>query len=714
MLPKRYEASALVQIDPRAKRITNIESVLSDLKTDNPTMESEVEIIKSKSIALRVIDRLRLREDPEFNPPSAVQSLLVRLGLSSAPQPQPQPAPQSRAAEQPSPPSAAAWPSNLASTGRSEEPERDVIAAIFNSRLKAYRIRNSQLIEIRFAARDPVKAARISTAIAEAYLAAQLEAKQRATAAASALLDRKLGSLRSTVADADRRVQQFKTENNMFDADGRPLDDTQLQREMEFYTAARNKTTEARAKYEQARRMVVAGESQDTVAEVMQSATIRSLFDKLSNANRHEAELSTRYGPRHPEMQKVMAEVAKAQSALASEVNKVIRSLKTELHLAIEKEREQLKRLDDMKARVAATKDKQWRLRELERDASASKSLYEAILSRKKQTQETVALQVPDARIVAQADVPMSPNGPRRSIIALGGLAAGLALGIGIALLLELASDGLRRPEDIELKLRTAHLASVPWLRRSSDGITDGLHSLRMMATAPHGPFAEAIRSMRHALDSRNAGRAPRIILVTSGQTGEGKSVIAANLALHYAMTRQRTLLIDADLRRRSLSHDLGIAGQPGLIEVLAGTAQPEPLSSMTRKPRHARLARWRHRRPAGLRDRVAVRQPSAVLLHWLRSSFDVIVVDATPLLPVVDARLLADAADQIVLVSNWRSTPVSILRRATKSLGANAIKLAGVVLNRVEPTIHAGFVGSYPSRKPLAAPHPEPLRRAA
>jgi succinoglycan biosynthesis transport protein ExoP len=183
---------------------------------------------------------------------------------------------------------------------------------------------------------------------------------------------------------------------------------------------------------------------------------------------------------------------------------------------------------------------------------------------------------------------------------------------------------------------------------------------------------------------------------------------------MHCAMTGRSTLLIDADLRRRALSHELGIAEHPGLSDILTGAAPPAAaivcdqtcglyvLGSGTAAAGDARAA--------GILT--GSRLPS--LLDWLRGSFDVIVIDSPPLMPVVDGRLLGANADQILLVAAWRSTPVSLLRRSINSLGIDAGRIAGIVLNRMDPSIHREVVGSYSDQARIPAQLALPYAKAA
>lgn len=682
LIPNRYVAVATVQIDQRAKKIVNIEGVISDLKADTATVDSEVEIIRSKAIAQRVIDILQLRTDKELTAPTGVKGWAAALGLSRK---RPTDTRRPRGAAAPEPADAIAAILNIES-GAEKEPERDELVRAFDSRLKVVRLRNTLLIEIHFASADPTKAARIANTIADVYLRSQIEQKQRATEQASGMLEEKINGLRDRLGEAERRIEQFRTANNIFDADGFLLVDRQLAREMEALVVARKQTAETKARYEQARRMMLEGEGNESIADVLQSQTIRLLRDELAKALRKEAELATKYGPRHPEMQKIAADVAKAQSEVSAEVNKIIRNLKTEYDVSADRERQLSVALEALKGQIGTSKDKIWQLKELEREANASKQLYEALLARNKQTVETLGLQLADARIVERADIPPTPASPKRKQIVLIALAGGLALGLGLALLIELMAPGIAKPEDAERALGVPLLGALPGLKRQSDGVIDPLMAIRLMVAAPRGLFAEAVRGLRHEIDQRRSGPASRVVLVASSLPNEGKTLVASNLAHHYAQTGSRVLLIDADMRKGELSRLLGLAQKPGYLDAICGRL---PIEAAIVRDSTTRL----NVLPAAsivdgeISAAELLSSPQASrLLTQLKDQFDLIVIDAPPILPVVDARIVADLADQIIFVMTWKKTPKPLAKRALKALGSNGRKVIGVIVNQVDP----------------------------
>lgn len=709
-LPNRFDASAVVQIDPRKKSISNLEGVLSELKADAATVDSEVEIVASRLIALKVIDVLNLREDAEFSRPPLLTRTLTALGLRKPELPAPTP-----------PPSALGPTVNVDPlTGMlgpdkpgQTHPAPDEVAVAFAERLKVTRIRNTLLIDIRFSAETAVKAAKIANTIAEVYLAEQLKQKHEVTDHAAKLLEEKLSGLRAEVTDAERRVAQFKADNDIFDSEGQILGEKQLARLMEQTVIARNNTAEARAKFELAQRRANSGSDFSDIADVLQSHTIRLLKEQYAKASGREAELTTRYGPRHPEMQKVQAEVADIRTQLDVEIKRLISNLRNEMQVAERRERDLNESLKSLKGDDILSKTAGVKLKELQRDADTTRSLYEALLTRYKQTVETQSLQLPDARIVEQADAPLFPAAPKRKQLVILATLGGGALGLMIAVFLDLLTLGIGRPEDVERVFELAHLASLPAAAQDDQSKTT-LQEMRIMVAEPTGSFAEAIRELRREVDVRRAFEGPRIVQVATALPGEGGSIVASNLALHYALTGTRVLLVDGDLRRANLTRELASSRRYGLADAIANGFAPEQFILRDSSTGLNFLPAVGPAPTTLAAAEILSSRATTHALHRLKTQFDIVVVDAPPLLPVIDGRVLADHADQIVFVMSWRRTPKQLARRALSSLGFNQSKLVGVVVNQVDQDVLADQRGGIPDARRAWPSQAPPARSAA
>ncbi len=328
------------------------------------------------------------------------------------------------------------------------------------------------------------------------------------------------------------------------------------------------------------------------------------------------------------------------------------------------------------------------RLNELQREALTQKQMFEALLARYKQTAETQDLQLPDSRIVEHATVALTPSAPKRQQIVILAFASSLLLSLTLALLLEFMTSGVVRGEDIEREFQLPHLGSIPLPSGTDIMSTDPMRSIRMMLAEPHSNFADTIRAMRREVDDRRPSHAPRIIMIASSLPNEGTNVIASNLAHHYAMTGTRVLLIDGDLRRGNLTRQLAPSRQAGLLDILI---QGLPVEQAILRDAATGLCFM----PAVSQMPIELSSPEALssahmrsILNQLKHNFDTIIIDTPPLLPVMDGRLLADHADQIVFVLSWRRTPKQLARKALKVLGNNQKKIAGIILNQIDPEI--------------------------
>ncbi len=676
-LPNRFDASAIVQIDPRQKLVSNLDNVVTDLKGDNPTVESEVEIIRSRPIILSVIETLGLRNDPEFRKKSLPRKWLSKIGIEDPEQDDIKerklPVSRDQIAEILNP-----------ELPGSYTPERDEVAVAFAERLKVVRVRMTLLIDIRFTATDPVKAAKIANTIAETYLKYQIDTKRRANAAASQLLEERIDGMRLKVSEAERKVEQWKAQNNIFSTEGQVLSEKQMARLMEQTINARNTTAEAKANYEQAQKLARRGDGGTGLAEVLKSPAVQPFKDAVANANRKAAELATKYGPKHPEIIKSRAEVAEAEAQLAVEVGKVVANLKNDFEVAEARERQLAQNMAQLKEQEVTSKDAGVDLKELEREASTSKNMLESLLTRYKQTSGTQDFQLPDAHIVEKADTPLYPASPKRKQIVLIAGIGGLIMGLGLAVLLEMMAPGISRADDIPRALNAAHITSLPTANLPDQPAIEPSKMVRLIVAEPASAYADAIRAARRELDLRRPEPGPRIVLVASALPGESADTIASNLAHHYAMTGARVLLADADARRLPLTRYLAPQRTTGLVDQLA-----------TNRPIEAAILRdsltGLHFLPA-MGQSPSTRSIPEILsgraiqdsLGRLKSRFDIIIISTPPLLPVLDGRIMADYADQIVFVMRWQKTPKALAKKALALLGSNRNKLTGVVLSEV------------------------------
>ena len=663
-----YEASATILVDNRKKSVLNpFEQVMNELPADTPTVESEVEMIRSNGVMLAVIEELKLRQDPEFvGVEKKPNPILKALGLAEPK------APEKQLHQNP------------------DQPDRDEVLADFATRLKVQRKRNSYLIEVSFASQSAVQSARIVNAVVNAYIKHQLDAKMKQAGLASEWLAEKLERMRLAAVTADRKVAEYKSKNVLIDTEhGQRLDDKELARLLEQAVLARTQVAEARAKYEQVQRLMKSPGARTAIADVLDSHTVRMLKDNLVKATRREAELVTRYGDKHPELIKARAEVHDVEIKIDAEVDQILANYKSAYEVAANRERTLTQSLEKLKLAQTITNDVTVKLKDLEREAQSSKQVYEAFLTRYKNTVEQQTMQYGDSRITETATTPLNPASPKRKKIMLLGFAGGLGLALLLALALEMMQPGLARPEEFEAATKLTHLASIPRLEDAGKAgkTAETLRRNRLIVAEPEAQFSEAIRALRHSLDRKAAGRKRRIIMLTSALPHEGKSAITSNLAHHYSLSGARTLLIDCDLRRASLTRSLCTGSEDiGLLEALLQRRPIEEAILLDEATGLCFLPARGSSPPRVSVPEVLASQSLKGTLDRLRDQFDIVMIDCPPVLPVVDARIVADHVDQIAFLMRWKKTPKELARRAIRNMSGNGDKLAGLIVNEVDP----------------------------
>ena len=327
------------------------------------------------------------------------------------------------------------------------------------------------------------------------------------------------------------------------------------------------------------------------------------------------------------------------------------------------------------------------KLQQLRRVADADRNLYESYLSQYNEISQRRTLQDASARILSPATLPRSPSSPRRMLFYALGAISGLGGGFLLAFLLEYLRPGVTTGAEIEHSFGVPVMGSIPlMLHRQFPGtLYDRL--LRRMVDEPLSDFSEAVHAMRISLELSSADS--KVVLITSALAGEGKSTAAMLLAVSSAGSGKRTVLLDCDLRQQSTSDAFGSKCRPGLSELLRGTA--ELRSVITKDP-----ITGIYIIPAGSMVPNAadllMSKRMGNLIAELRDEFDYIVMDTSPLLPVIDALALATVADKVLLIVEWGQTPLACISEAFKVLRPEGHRVAGMVLNKVDRTQLPGY----------------------
>ncbi|MEM7316465.1 MAG: polysaccharide biosynthesis tyrosine autokinase [Planctomycetota bacterium] len=540
------------------------------------------------------------------------------------------------------------------------------------------------------------KSAIIANRTAEMYVDDQLKNKLFAPDRASVWLEERLEDLQDEVRQADQVLAEFRSSNNIYAEDGPTLNQQELSDLNRELIVARAGLAETEAKLSLVRNLRAQGQSLDSISEVVNSPLIVRLREQETELLRQEAELGNLYGERHPRMLDLKNEIAQLATKIDSEVDRIIRTLNNDLSVATTRVSTIEEQLDSLKSVNAVDQSADVRLKELERQALASRELYETFLQRFKETREQVQIVQPDVRIFATASAPNFPSSPGKKLFAAGGFAVFFIVGCLFAIVFERLDRGIRSAKHVETRLGLMTMGLIPKLTK----LKRKQKPYEYLMEKPLSAYAEAIRSVFMSIRLSKVDHEPKVILVTSSVPEEGKTTFSVSLGAMIAGSRKRVLLIDLDLRHPSVHRELGWQVSGGLVEFMAGERTlDEAIHHDLETGLHFLPIKGQTTNPTDLLDSQKMQE----LLDTCRENYDYIVLDTAPVASVTDTRIAARVADAVVFVVRWGTTVASAAEDCVQSLRDVGVEPTGVVLSQVDFKRHAQYgyadVGEYYSQ---------------
>jgi polysaccharide biosynthesis transport protein len=653
----QFTAVTQVLLDPRKPGVTEAKSVMQGLPLDTSAVESEVALLKSLTVALRVAEKLVLKDDPDFGraePPGFISLIMQRIWPAAETNPTPD--------------------GNF-------DPGTLRAANAIRAGMAVRRIGVTYAIEISFTAPRPDVASAIANGLADAYLNELLESRFEASRRASEWLGTRLAGMRGALELSERAVAEYRKDQGLFETNAGGLEKQQLSELTAQLVIARALTSEKKARFEQSQKLGERGGSVAGVAEVLQSSVVSNLRTQEAEVARKEADLSSQFGPRHPNVQTVRAQLQDIRGAINNEVQRIVSNLKNELEVARKREASLEDSLERQSGATSRSDQASIRLRDLLRDADTNKQLYESFLQRFKETREQTTLELRESRVISTALKPRAASYPRRSVTMLASTVLSLLIGIGAIVLLEAIESGFATPEDLEATLGKPVLSTIPMIPASELLVNKEVLTVPQLVVAkPTSRTGEAIRGIRVGISLSNVDNPPRVVLFTSSVPAEGKSTVVSSVAWSAAAVGQRVLLIDCDLRHPSTSKLHGLETAKGIVDVLAGTVElRHTLVSFF----NGNLSVLAAGSPTKSPPDVLGSQRMRALIETVRNEFDLVLIDAPPIAPVMDAQVIASMVDKAVFVIEWDKTPREIVGRAVKILDGTTNVVAGFVLNK-------------------------------
>lgn len=651
-----YRASATLLIEEKTAKLLSIEQVY-DLEGDgNNYLQTQLELLRSRALAERVVRELNLVNHPEFDPRQQRRSLFSLAGLRRAL------IPEGLLPAAPAPQEAALL---------------DEVIRAFMRHVSISPLGKSYLVRVDVDLHDPRLAAQAANALVNGFIEMQLEANMDMSLTASEWMHKRLGELHVNLRNAEDRLQAFREAENLVDLNGiATISASELTQTGERMIDARRQRAEAESLY----RQVASIDKQDwerlsSVPAVLANPLIQQFKAEQARARTKVEELSHRYGPRHPDMLAALSELKAVSDNLRVQVEQVVAGIESNYQLALANERSLERAFNTNKAQLQEIARKEFRLRELQREVDANRALYETFMTRLKETAATADLKAANARVVDRAVPPVEPVRPRKGLIVAVAALLSLLAGVALVLLLEALNNTFKSTAQVEAALNLPVFGLLPLLKAQE---RSGL--ARMFVRGRDPRFCEAIRTVRTAVMLGGLDHPQPVLVVTSSLPGEGKTTVSANLAFALGQM-ERVLLIDADLRRPTLARSFEFpVGTPGLANLIAGTARLDEclravdgidvLGAGVVPPNPLEL----------------LSSPAfATLLQELKTRYDRIVIDSPPTQAVSDAAVLATHAQALLYVVKAAATAIPVVEKGVGQLLQHAAPVRGVVLNQMD-----------------------------
>lgn len=658
LLPVRYSAEASLMIDPRPHSSSIMTESKNYTAPDATLVDTEVQVMTSPSILGAVIDRLRLVRDPEFAPSSA------------------------------------------------EADVSEAVAENLTRHVKVGREGLTYIVGVRARSGDPQKAAAIANTLADEYLRQSKSQRARLAADQARTLTAELGPLGQQVIAADQAVASFRAAHGIVSGgkggEAGTVTDQQIQTIAAELARASADAAAARAAASAARAQVrTAGV--DSVSQVLNSGSLTELRNQRAQVLREQAQIATIYSAEHPASVRINKQLAQLDREINTSANRVVQGIESDARAAEARTATLRGQLAGLEGRQSQNASAMVIADGLQRNADAKRSTFND-LSRNAQEQAQQA-RIGDVRawLVAAARPPLEPSFPKPSIFLMIGLVMGAALGAGTVFGAELLENGFRSADEIEAEIHVPFLAAVPEVRPRRRLLGRGKapplspSPWDYVVDKPASSFAESVRNVRATLLAGADSPRPTSVCVTSALMGEGKSVTAVALARVMAMSGDRVLLIDCDLRRTGLAamRRDAVRDKPssGLLEVLEGESDPHAASVEDTVPGLTVLGAD----APVFTSRDMFSGPAArQMMARLKEEYDFIILDTPPVLAVTDAWTISSICDATLLVVRHLKTPRSAVRAAASRLRRRGVRLHGVVINRRPQTRRGRIGGDY------------------
>ena len=687
--PRLYTAATQLQVARQSPIQLRLEGNVLDLEQNERNVNgsssflaTQVAMLESRDLAERVIRTRRLAENEAFLHPGAERGGLLAVGGQLL---------------------AMLRPRGVGSAPLAHEDFGSGDAAVESELIDRYMrwlsvrdLRGTDLVEVRFTTPNPTLSAILAAAHTQAYLEANEEARLGTDATARAFLDQQLRESEAQLTRAQKSLRDFATKHpNVAVNQEQKVIGQKVGELATLLTKAEGQRVTLQSRFD-----FLTKPEADPLAYFLDKPGIQKLHGALLDLQAERVALDNRLGPNHEAMIELRRQEGIVGQQLKAEVYQEVGAVRAKYDAALAREAGLKDKMGALEGSAIALRDLGVRYDLLENDVATATAMHGSLLKQQMETTVNSALTPTNLRVVERAEVPNRAATPRVGMnLALGGM-AGLLLAFAATFLCEYFDDSVKSSEEMEGLLQLPALATIPnfTLARRSPvtralnagaansesalALAAGIAPTLVVVHEPLSPVAEAFRALRTAVLFSTPEAPPKLLLVTSAGASEGKTVSALNLAATLAEAGSRVLLIDVDLRKPSCHRALGITNSAGMSSFLAGQVELAAVTHTLPAPRIDFIpAGPTPPNPAELIGSTRMRET----LEELRGSYDFIILDSPPVLPVTDAVVLAREVDGVVQVVKGHDTPRELIRRARDQLLQANAHLLGAVINNVD-----------------------------
>ncbi len=655
-----YEATARIEIDRDTPSVLPFQSISSDSMFEDLQnyIETQSKVLQSDTLAMETIRKTNLLNDPAFGGTPGGHLQLPVLSTTAAPI------------------------------------RRPGILGAFKGALSVKLVPNTRLLDVTFEATDAQTAARVLNAHLEEFKLQNFKSHLNSSTEASDFLTGQLEETRQKFQTAEEKRLAYERENKIWTVDEKQNITTEKLSEIDKeLTEAQSDRIKKQADFDMAK-----GGNIDAVPAIRESNQIASLIAKQSELRQQYIAMA-QFGPNWPSKKTQEEQIKNLDQMIANEKKNIIGRIEQEYRTAAQREALLTDALDKQKLEANAMAERLVQYNVLVRDAESNKQLYDGLSQKLKEAGISAGLHPDNIKVIDPAMVPSGPSRPNRARNILMAFLVGLVGGLGLAFLREYMDNTVKTPDDIERLAKLPSLAVVPSFGSLDGGKRSRMSKLLNSASAngkdmnvelvsysmPQSQVSEAFRSLRTSLLLSQAEHPPQVILVTSALPREGKTTAAVNLAVTLAQLGDRTLLIDADLRKPGVTRALSLpeGKYAGLSSYLAGVSSldlvtvPHPvIPNLCVVPTGPIPPN-----PADLLSSARMHQG----ISDLRNEYKFIVVDSPPVMAATDAVILSVLVDGVLLVVRSGETPKEAFTRTRDLLTGVKCRMLGVLLNAVD-----------------------------